>query len=216
MEEVRIFFLIKIGEKKHIDKLRKQGFVYMQNIDWFKELEDKELRGDKDEGLTGIAKIAELKLLHKGEVLARSDSAQLKLRDDENKGNLFCLTAITSREDPETFKIDKKNKRFGDCFVVITDVRELIQRFCGKLKELNHEYVYNLVKYYNPKKYSGSLNVFCKPDNFEYQREFRFWVKRNEPGPLEFEIGSIEDISLILDIEKLNKIEINYSKGGVS
>lgn len=212
MKEVGLFYLLKIGKKKYMEKLYEQGLIHMKNINWFRKCEDKELRGDKDEELARIEQVAELKLLHNGKVLARSDSAQLKFHDYENKGNLYCLIAITYREDPETFKIDEKNKKFGDCFVVITDVREFIERIVNKLKELRHEYEYGLVDYYNPKEYSGPLNVFCKPNNFGYQKEFRFFVKRNKPGPLDIEIGSIEDVAFILDIEKLDKIEINYSK----
>ena len=163
----------------------------------------------KDEGLAGIEQVAELKLLHNGKVLARSDSAQLKFHDYENKGNLYCLVAITSCEDPEIFKIDEKNKGLGDCFVVITDVREFIKRIGDKLKERGYEY--GLVDYYNPKEYSGPLNVFRKPVKFKYQKEFRFFVKRNKSGPLDIEIGSIEDIAFIFDIEKLDKISIKYS-----
>lgn len=205
-------FLIKIGERKYIDKLYKQGLIHMKNINWFRKYEDKKLRGDKDEGILGIEQLSELKLLHNGKLLGRSNSAQLKFHDYKNKGNLYCMIAITSRDDPENFKIDEKNKDFGDCFVVITAVRDFIKRIENKLKELGFEYEYGLVDYYNPKGYSGPLNIFRKPDDFEYQKEFRVFVKRNKPSPLNFEIGSIEDIAFIFDIEKLDKIGINYSK----
>lgn len=210
--EVKLLFLIKIGERKYIDKLYKQGLIHMKNINWFRKYEDKKLRGDKDEGILGIEQLSELKLLHNGKLLGRSNSAQLKFHDYKNKGNLYCMIAITSRDDPENFKIDEKNKDFGDCFVVITAVRDFIKRIENKLKELGFEYEYGLVDYYNPKGYSGPLNIFRKPDDFEYQKEFRVFVKRNKPSPLNFEIGSIEDIAFIFDIEKLDKIGINYSK----
>jgi len=141
-----------------------------------------------------------------------SNSAQLELHDYENKGNLYCLIAITSLEDPETFKIDEKNKEFGDYFVVITNVGEFIKRIGDKFKVLGLEYEYSLVDYYNRKEYSGPLNVFHKPDDFRHQKEFRFWVKRNDTDSLKFSIGSIEGISFILDKKKLDKISIKRSK----
>lgn len=212
MEEIGLFYLLKIGEKKYMDKLYKQGLIHMKNIDWFIKYEDKQLRSDKDEGINGIEQIAELKLSYNGKVLGHSNSAQLKVHDYDKKGNLYSLIAITSREEPGKFRIDERNKEFGDCFVVIINVKEFIKRIGDKLKELGYEYEYGLVNYYDSKKYRGPLNVFCKPNDFNYQKEFRFWVKRNEAGPLEFEIGSIENISFIFETEKLDKIGINYSK----
>jgi len=213
MEEIGLPYLIKIGEKKYMDKLYTQGLIHMKNIDWFRKYEDRKIRGDKDEGISGIEQIAELKLfLPDGKALGWSNSAQLKFHDYGGKGNLYSLIAITSRKNPEKFRIDERNKELGDCFVVIINPKEFIIRIEKKLRELGYEYEYNLVNYYDSKSYHGSLNVFCKPSDFDYQKEFRFWVRRNEVDPLDFEIGSTEDIALIYDIEKLDKISINYNK----
>ena len=213
IEEMGLFYLIKIGENKYMDKLYMRGLIHMKNIDWFRKYEDKKIRGDKDEGINGIEQIAELKLLlPDGKVLGRSNSAQLKFHDYGKKGNLYSMIAITSREDPEKFRIDERNKELGDCFVVIINVEEFIKRIEKKLNELGYEYEYSLVNYYDSKSYHGTLNVFCKPIEFNYQKEFRFWVRRNEAETLEFEIGSIEDIALIYDIEKLDKISIKHIK----
>jgi len=209
--KIDLFYLIKIGEQKYIHELYEHGVIFMNDIDYFRQYEDTEPRGDKEEGIKGIEQIADIKLLHNGKVLAHKGSGQLKFRDYDNNGNIYSLMTITSLEDPAKFQIDEKNKIFGDCFVVITSVKDFINRIEDKLKELKFEYEYGPVRYYNLKKHSGPLDVFCKSDNFEYQKEFRFFVKRNEPGPLEFEIDSIEDISFIFDIEKLDKIGINYS-----
>jgi len=76
---------------------------------------------------------------------------------------------------------------------------------------MKFEYEYGLVRYYETKKYSGPLNIFYKPDRFKYQKEFRFFVKRNESGPLKIKIGSIKDISYIFDITRLDKIGIKQS-----
>ena len=211
MTEVGLFYLIKIGKKKHMFDLYEHGLIFMNNIDFFRQYECDKSRRDKDEGLAGIDQVAELKLLHNSNVLGRSNSAQLKFHDYENKGNLYCLIAITSREEPENFKIDERNKEFGNYFVVIIDVKEFIERIENKLKELGLEYKYGLVRYYDLKEHSGPLDVFCKPNNFEHQKELRFFMKRDEPSSLKIKIGSIEDISYIFDIEKLDKIGIKYS-----
>jgi len=211
MTDVGLFYLIKIGKKKYMHKLYEKGLIYMRDIDYFRKYEDNELRGDKDEGIIGIEQAVDIRLLHEGKEIAHGGSGQLKFHDYENKGNIYSMIAITSREDPENFKIDEKNKKFGDCFVVITDVREFIERIEGKLKELKQKYEYGLVEYYALKEHSGPLNVFCKPNYFKYQKEFRFFVKRSKTGPLKIEIGSIKDISFIFEINKLDKIGIKLS-----
>lgn len=211
MTEIGLFFLIKIGKKKYMYELYEHGAIFMNNISYFRQYEDNELRGDKEEGIKGIEQIAHLKLLHNDKVIASGSSGRLKFHDYDNDGNIYSLMAITSFEDPDSFQIDKKNKRFGDCFVVIAEVKDFIDRIEDKLKKLKFEYEYGLVRYYDLNKHSGPLDVFCKPNNFEYQKEFRFFVKRNETSPLKLKIGSIKDISYIFDINKLEKIGIKLS-----
>jgi len=209
MTNIGLFYLIKIGKKKYMHELYKHGVVFMNDINYFRQCEDNELRGDKEEGIKGIEQVADIKLLLKGKVLAHGGSGQLKFY--ENNGNIYSLMAITSLENPVSFQIDEKNKRFGDCFVVITEVKDFINRIEDKLKKLKFEYEYSLVRYYNLKKHSGPLDVFCKPDNFKYQRELRFFLKRKEANPLIFEIGSIKNTSYIFEINKLDKISIKFS-----
>lgn len=209
MAKIGLFYLIKIGKEKYMNELYDHGVIFMNNIDYFRRYEDNELRGDKEEGIKGIEQAADIKLIHNGKLIAHGGSGQLKFHYYDNNGNIYSLMAITSLEDPDSFQIDGKNKRFGDYFVVITEVKDFIDRIEDKLKGLKYEY--GLVKYYDSKKYSGPLDVFCKPDNFEYQREFRFFVKRNKTGPLKLKIGSIKDISYIFNVDKLDKIGIKLS-----
>jgi len=210
-----IRFLIKIGKKEDIADLYENGTIFMNTVSFFIEYEEKEIRGDKDEGIAGIEQIADLKLLDKetGVELARAmNSSQLKYRDDENKGNIYSLIAITSRDNPESFHIDEKNKKLGDSFIVICNVPEFISRLEKELKARKFEYKYHPVQYYDPKEYSGKLDIFCKQNYFKYQREFRLFIKKDEDSWLNIKIGSIEDISHVFDIDKLEKLKLNVSK----
>lgn len=202
MDEVTIHFLIKIGKRQFMYELYELGLIFMNDLNYFIQYEENELRGDKEEGLSRIEQATNIKILHNGNLLAHSNSAQLKLRDYNVKGNIYSLIAITSLDNPKKIRIDKKNKKLGDYFVLIYNVKEFIQRFKNKINDQQYEYEYNLVKYYNPKEYSGPLNVFCKQNNFEYQQEFRFFIKRNDSGPLKITIGSIQDIADIHNIER--------------
>jgi len=210
MEQVQIYSLIKIGKKKHILDLYEHGIIYMNDIHYFRHIEDQELRGDKHEGLKGLEQATQIKILVKGKEIAAASSGQLKFRDRENRGNIYCLLAITSLENFSNFRIDERNEKFGGHFLIIWDVVNFMERIIKKIKHSGLEYKYNLVKYYNLKEYAGPLDVFCKPKNFEYQREFRIYVKRKESNSLKLEIGSLKNISKVFEINKLSKIEYKF------
>jgi len=207
-------FFIKVGKKEHIVDLQQKGTIFMNTVGYFINYEERQLRGDKDEGITGIFQGKKLELFKNEAPLGYSNSFSLKIRDGEKRGNIYSLIAITTQDDPETFKIDGKNKEFGDSFILIYDVQEFIRRIEEELKAKNYEYRYGLVQYYDPKEYSGELDVFCKQNCFKYQNEFRFFVKKAEDGPLIIKIGSIEDISRVFSTENLDKAKLNVSKYG--
>jgi hypothetical protein len=145
-----LFFLIKIGCKEHILELYDKGVIFMNNIDYFIQYEDKELRGDKSEGLSVIAQDSKLQLFYNGKELGHAESAKLKVRG--HSGNIYSLIAITSNDSPGSFHIDERNKKFGDSFVVILNVKKFMKRIENKFKEMNFEHEYGLVRYYDPKK----------------------------------------------------------------
>jgi len=134
MIEVNIFFLIKIGDNKYMQELHQDGIIFMNDVDYFRKLEDNELRGDKDEGIIRIEQVVDIKLIHNGKLLAHGNSAQLKLHDYDKKGNIYSLMAITSLEDPDIFQVDVENKRLGDSFVIVTNVKNFMERIENKLK----------------------------------------------------------------------------------
>lgn len=213
--EIGMRFLIKVGKKEHIADLQENGTIFMNTVGYFINYEEKQLRGDKDEGIKGVAQIAKLELFdpNTGQKLGYAiNSSQLKHRDGEERGYIYSLIAITTQDDPESFRIDERNKEFGNSFIVIYDVPEFIRRIEEEFKSRNYEYKYGLVQYYDPKEYSGELDIFCKQNCFKYQNEFRFFVKKDEDEPLIIKIGSIEDISIILETEKLGDIRINQKK----
>lgn len=212
MAEIGLRFLIKVGKKEHITDLYEHGTIFMNSIAYFISYEEKQLRGDMDEGITGIFQGSKLELLKNQVPLGHSNSFNLKIRDGEKRGNIYSLIAITTQDDPETFQIDGRNKKFGDSFIVIYNVPEFIKRIEIEFKSRNYEYKYGLVQYYDPKEYSGELDIFCKQSCFKYQNEFRFFVKKAEDGPLIIKIGSIEDISRVFDVEILDEIKLNVSK----
>lgn len=217
MIKIDIHALIKVGKKENIADLQEIGSIFMNKVGFFRDYEEKQLRGDKDEGIKGIHQIARLEILHPKtrQVLAYAeDSSQLKHRDGEERGYIYSLIAIMTQDNLETVRIDERNKEFGDSFVIICDVPEFIRRVEEEFKNLGYEYRYGPVQYYDQKEYSGELDIFCKQNYFKFQQEFRFFVKKNENDPLTLKIGSIEDISRVFDVDMLDKINFNVSKCG--
>lgn len=64
------------------------------------------------------------------------------------------------------------------------------------------------VDYYKESGVNENITAFHKPDIFEHQNEFRILIKENSTTPLSFEIGSIEDISIMFDTNDLKKITL--------
>jgi hypothetical protein len=97
---------------------------------------------------------------------------------------------------------------FGDIGLIIMDSFEFVTRIKSQLKKFGIKYEFDWVRYYKEEKVNEGLSVFHKPDDFEYQSEFRFYIKHEDPEPLKFNIGSIEDITKIIDSSELTKLRL--------
>ncbi len=202
--------LIKIGQAGHIEALQKRGFIYCNTIQYFRDLELKEQeRKDNREGATASIKVENLKLFigeERKEIPIRITKARMHPYDRENlQTHLFCLFCIKKENVTGKPFIDPRNVNFGDKALIILDKNEFLQRF----KKATHgklNYSYGLVRYYDEEQSHEKLTVHDKPDRFAYQSEFRFHIKEASDGPLTFEIGSIEDISKIIDATLLPEL----------
>ena len=61
-----IHHLIKLGKKEHIEGLRNKGIVFMNSINFFKEMEEDEQRKDVHEGIEQIEQITWIKIKGEG------------------------------------------------------------------------------------------------------------------------------------------------------
>ena len=214
---ITLHYLIKIGKKEHIDDLQKNGTIYMNPVSYFNSIEDNGLRGDTDEGITRIQQLGYLTLFDNGKELPIHDinekfSAQWKTREPEFAGNIYSLYSISSEdsssEDFQNFSVHERNCEFGDCCLIIYNTKEFITRVKEKVSELDYKLDCDLVKYYDDQTYSGNLGIYHKPIKYNYQNEFRLFVKRVENSVLSFKIGSIEDISTAFKSNKLKSLKI--------
>jgi len=193
-----IKMFLKFGQEEHINDLYRNGTIFMNAIQYFRKMEDGELRGDCYEGVSRIKNYPpgqfEIPTLNfKGNYLA----LQIREAYDTVVGNIFSLYCISSHgwKNPNDFKLDEKIKQFGSHCLLIKDNAKFLSLIEEKLKELKANFNHNLVSYYDKDKVDRKITLFEKPLEFEYQKEFRFYVERKSDKPFVFSIGSLTDIA---------------------
>lgn len=172
----------------------------MSPIQNLREIEDNGLRGDIYEGISSVknyppGQFRISSIGYQGNYLA------LHIRESYEKvfGNIYSLYCISlyNRENLDRFKIDKRMKEFGSHCLIIKDNKKFLSLIETKLRELRINFWHDFVRYYDKEAVSKGINLFEKPLEFEYQKEFRFYVERKATDCFSFSIGSLTDISEI-------------------
>jgi hypothetical protein len=206
---------IKVGQPDHIDQLQKEGLIYCNTIKYFRHTEhsDKE-RHDNREGATSSIDAKNFKIFLPGSetpLPITITTANLNTFDDKiDLTHLFCLFMINP--DHQTGKpfVDSRNLGFGQKALLINRPIEFVDRVKQALGEI--EYYCGSVDYYDERVDHHRLTVFHKPDRFSHQSEFRFHIKAPCSGPFKFRIGSIEDISKVLEIAWLPQLTLQRAQ----
>ena len=193
MAERAVF--IKFGAHKHVLQLRDEGLLYMNNLPYFWEIEDNELRGDECDSVDN---------LHSGHagkvgkyVIANWIIKELPIQPE--KINIFCMYALRQDAAP----IDKRNFRFGEQALIITNAQNFIDRIRSNLRDQGIIRKANLVKYVHDG-YTGTIGPFRKRKMFAYQSEWRLVCYRGSGEVRKIRMGSIRDISFILPSDETN------------
>lgn len=206
--EVNLFGLIKFGQKVHMEEFQEKGILYMNHLSEFLKIEDNALRGDKHESLSEISSITNMEISHKGRKLGYAENGRLSLWHNELGGNIYSMYALFTVDKPEEIQIDNRCKEFGNACVIVTKIDEFISRIKNEAAKQEIELIFGPVDYLSTKEYIGNWSVFKKPLEYYYQKEFRFFVRRDNSGPFCLNIGSIKDISIIMDAGDLEKLRI--------
>jgi hypothetical protein len=202
---------LKFGSQKNILDLFENGTIYMNPIEYFRTIEDNKLRGDKYEGtlkiinsLPGTFRIpnAEKEISYKKIHLTESYEVVL--------GNLYCLYCVSSYgfQNPFGFKIDERNMRFGTHCLMIKDNGYFLDSIERELKKNGYKYYHGFVKYYDKNEISKDLTLFDKPNEFEYQKEFRFYVDNEKVEPIILKVGSLHDKAKIFTVEEIMTLKL--------
>jgi len=220
---MNILSLIKFGKKEHLEQLLLDGTFYCNTIDYFTKIEDNELRGDHYENVFNIRNYPKGTII---EVTPYDNSFkplklktinfQLREKYENLNGNLLCLYSVTSDDfsNKERLIINLKNERFGSHFLLLKDLGNIFPRIISALDELGYKYKTGIVSYYDKNKVNRNINLFEKPNEFMYQKEFRIFIENDKNEPISFCIGSIKnqaqifEISVLKDLEYVNNIKL--------
>lgn len=201
---------IKFGSERNILDLYTNGTVFLNTIQYFRNIEDGELRGDKYEGvseiinsLPGTFKIKE------SEQEFRYEKVHLRKSFKEILGNIYSLYAISDKgfQNYQDFKIDERVNEFGSHCLLI-DPKSFIDRMEKMFYKLGYSYNHGFVDYYDKEKICREISLFEKPLEFEYQKEFRFYVENEKIEPVKIQIGSLENCSELFKTEDIFALQL--------
>jgi len=203
--------LIKFGELEHLEQLQDEGLIYMNILPYFWKIEDEELRGDPfDCAIQAIQRGPMITMgLPDGKVVKVCNDYTMKIRPlNPEKINIYCMYALRPHIDG-VFPVDKRNQRFGG-YALLINPNEFMQRLELYLK--SNEILANgdLVEYVNDE-HTDKLGPFRKFSRFSYQHEWRLVCHNGSGEPRIIQIGSIQDISVILPFNEVDKqIQIHF------
>lgn len=214
MQHTIIFFL-KLGSEENILDLFENGTIYMNTIEYFRKVEDEELRGDKYEGVSRV--INSLPGTFKIPGIEREfNYIKVHLRESykEVLGNIYSLYSISSKgyTNPLDFEFDKRNLRFGTHGILIKNLSLFFSKIESELKRNNLKFNHGFVDYYDKEEVCKEISLFEKPNEFEYQKEFRFYIENDKIEPIKIQIGSMKDYAEIFKIENFLKMKLIVKK----
>ena len=213
--EHTIKLFLKLGSEENILDLFENGTIYMNTIEYFRKVEDEELRGDKYEGVSKV--INSLPGTFKIPGIDREFNyvkVHLKESYKEVLGNIYSLYAISSKgfPNPLDFKFDERNLRFGTHGVMIKDLPLFFNKIENELKKNSLKFSHGFVDYYDKEEVSKEITLFEKPLEFEHQKEFRFYLENDKIKPIKIQIGSMKDYAEIFKIENFLKMKLIVKK----
>ena len=202
---------LKFGSERNIRDLFENGTIYINTIDFFRKVEDKELRGDKYEGasrivnsLPGTFRIPGIDREFKYQKVHYTESFETIL------GNIYSLYCISSKgfPNPLDFQLDSKNLRFGTHCLMIKNNVYFLEAIEEGLTREGYKFWHGFVDYYDKENISKNLSPFEKSLEFEYQKEFRFYVENDKVEPIKIQIGSLQDYSELHTMDEIMEIKL--------
>jgi hypothetical protein len=205
IEENRVYFLFRRGNREHIKALYEEGEVYINSIDFIRTCDNNEERADKDDGIFFREFIGEAKITicEVGKDFEKDgftmDTPDLVMKNDhKEKGNIYCLTGIYSDHlSGDRNDITFETKSFGESIILIHNPKEFFDRLFATLKKSGYSnFESGKVSYYS-NDFSGNVGFFRKHERFKHQSEYRIFIPNLKDEPIKIKIGSLKDIASV-------------------
>jgi hypothetical protein len=212
MDPNEILGIFRLDKQEHLEKLL-DGKLRFTPVEKYKVVEDEEShRNDSMEGLKRVSQDAGYKGwipfdLGNGAVIEIRPFVQVKVAGALPNVNVLCFSTVSRTDIPDLgefskYKMDPRMFAFGNVALVIRDMKQFIDRFLVKAKEMGLKPDNGSVEYVDGDRYEGVIKRigFAKlKEPFHYQKEYRLALIFNGPAPKEFilDIGSIRDIAEI-------------------
>jgi hypothetical protein len=197
---ITYYAFLRFSKEEYLKRFRNEGLLYMNTLQYFRDLESDSERGDAFEGDDWIYQPKDIEM-----TFDDPDAGKYKVVPGDLSGparitlnrtlacNVYCMFAITGPVDGDL--VDKRNYRLGDSFVLVLNTSEFLSRVSAAASKAGFAGRYGLVQYYDPQEYTGDIGPFRKRKEFSHQREFRL-VMQPSPGiPVELSVGSLVDIT---------------------
>ena len=216
-----IFYLMKVfSEAQQADDFVK-GKVYANRLCYFKNIEDSEVRGDRDEGAIVLPRDG-LTIDMAATNQATGEVDRIRILSEELAGplviqpewcdhiNVFCMYAGHIGDDKRSVEVDHISEcieqlkipadcqKLGKYAVIITKGPEFVRRVHQAAKRQKYKLAARLVKYYDAEVGMQSMQseveaVFSKRKIYEHQREYRFAIGTGTTGrgAITLDIGAL-------------------------
>lgn len=226
-EPNRPLYMIKFMEKQYIKSFLEEGLLYMNNIKFYREYEEKNVRGDIYEGLSATLSPNQV-FMKWGEVEFKSLVGKIDIRREADDNiNIYSMSMIRLIDVLDTVKNELKLSEsfasFGDSCIIISG--ENIPVFFERLKKALHESkniapiikdkFATKVEYVNRKNFHGEMTIFQKFNEYNWQYEWRIALRQSKTGhPYELRLGSLKDIAQVYDADELLAESIKMIENG--
>lgn len=215
--EHKFFFLIKFGKREYMEKLLKNGELYLNTTTFFSQCDESNGIGDKYEGVCAVdnAPFCDVEFkFHLPEIenikFENVENVHIRIRKNHPQGNIYCLNIakgiyedVQNRGKIELHELLMNLGSDYDTAVVIFDYMKFLNKVKAKLAKLPYFCKYSPVEYYDEKLSQGEeLTFFHKRKKYSYQNEFRIYAESDSDSPLIINIGNMEDIAFLKELSK--------------
>ena len=203
-----------------MQSLFEDGVIYMNTLEFYRTLEAHDERRDVNEGAQRVQNrrggVLKRKSPETGafeEIAHLTHSRIRELNSNLQNLNVFCSYYVKTDMPISSLgaTISERAKLgFGDYAVVVADAGEFVTRIKQAAKAKGYKHFRSLVKYVDFSQDDFEVGPFVKDQAFSHQNELRIAVHtgKNSGSAIKLEIGSLEDIAVMVPADALDDISI--------